>query len=212
MQPRPKEITYADMRATAAFMGRFPRRWWIAGGWALDLFVADEASRIHEDVEFGIMRQDQVALREHLADCQLYKSVTGPDGAGQWTPWTHDEWLALPVHQVLAQLLVADRAPSNRLPTEIEFFLSDAEDGEWLFRRDPRIRVPLDRLTTTAPGGLPVLAPEVQLLHKARLHRAKDEHDFNRVLPYLDAERREGLRIQLERCYPGDPWNSRLST
>ena len=80
------------------------------------------------------------------------------------------------------------------MPSEIEFFLNDAKDGAWVFRREPSIRVPLSDLTVTGPTGAPLLAPEVQLLHKARLHRPKDEHDFNPVLPHLEPARRDWLR------------------
>jgi len=207
LQPRPTDIKQDEMLAALGFMAGFPRPWWIAGGWALDLWVADTPSRIHEDLEFGILRADQDALREHLAEgWHVFKSIIGRDGTGMWAPWLSGEWLQQPNFQVLAQRSHAEAEAKAGLPSEIEFFLNDIVDGEWVFRRDTSVRVALGRLTVTASVGVQVLAPEVQLLHKAKSHRPKDEHDFGRVLPHLDRTCRVWLRTQLSRHLPGDPW------
>jgi len=55
-----------------------------------------------------------------------------------------------------------------------------------------------------------VLAPEVQLLYKAKYHRPKDEHDFARALPRLSDTQRGLLRSTLEEYHPGDPWLAAL--
>jgi hypothetical protein len=86
------------------------------------------------------------------------------------------------------------------VPAELEFFLNDMAAGAWVFRRDPAVRVPLARLTVAVPGGVRGLAPEVQLRHKARHHRPKDEHDSARGAPRLDAGQRGWLRPQLARA------------
>jgi hypothetical protein len=207
LQPRPTEITQDEMLAALGFMAGFPRRWWIAGGWALDLWVADTPSRIHEDLEFGILRADQDALREHFATgWHVFKSITGRDGTGAWAPWLRGEWLDQPSFQVLAQRSHAHAEAKAGLPSEIEFFLNDTVGEEWVFRRDTSVRVALQRLTVAASVGVQVLAPEVQLLHKAKSHRPRDEHDFARVLPHLDRARLVWLHSQLSRHLPNDPW------
>jgi hypothetical protein len=201
-------IASGEVQAALRLLAAFPRPWWVAGGWALDLWVGGAPSRPHEDLELGLFRADQEALRAHLAGWALDKAVDGPAGRGVWAPWPAGERLELPVFQVLARRPAG--APAG-LPAELEFFLNDAVDGAWVFRRDPAVRVPLARLTVAAPGGVRVLAPEVQLLHKARHHRPKDEHDFTRVVPRLGAARRAWLRAQLARCHPGDPWLAQLA-
>jgi hypothetical protein len=199
------------MQAALRLMAGFRRPWWVAGGWALDLWIGDTPSRIHEDLEFGILRADQRALRQHLAvDWQVLKSITGLDGKGMWAPWPDGEWLELPVFQVLAQRSYTKQVANASLPSEIEFFLNDTIDGMWVFRRDNTVRVSLEQLTATTALGVQVLAPEVQLLHKAKYHRPKDEHDFARVVPHLDEARRAWLCAQLERQQPDDPWLASL--
>ncbi len=89
--------------------------------------------------------------------------------------------------------------------------LDDAEDGDWVFRRDPRIRLPLDRLGRVSGDGVPYLAPEVQLLYKARSRRPKDEQDFAAALPVLGADRRAWLTETITLAEgAGHPWAARL--
>jgi 2-phosphosulfolactate phosphatase len=195
--------TIDDLRRVAALMETFPHRWWVAGGWALDL-LAGEPYRWHEDLEIGIDRRHQLALQQHLAGRQLFKAAPTVKGK----PWDHVPWepgerLALPIFQVLA------RDPAGG-PEELEFFLNEVEDGEWCFRRDLSVRRSLDAAIMRGPGGIPILAPEVQLLHKARLLRPKDRRDFERVLPLMTEEQRAWLRAALSSQFPGHAWLDRL--
>ncbi|GHO61437.1 hypothetical protein KSC_003290 [Ktedonobacter sp. SOSP1-52] len=66
----------------------------------------------------------------------------------------------------------------------------DTSDDQWLFRRDPRIRRPLAIVGHRTNDGIPYLAPEIQLLYKAKALRPKDEADFARILPALDGKSR----------------------
>jgi hypothetical protein len=58
--------------------------------------------------------------------------------------------------------------------------------------------------------GIPYLAPELQLLMKAKGRRPKDETDFDVVVPALDDEQWAWLRTAIERAHPGSPWLARL--
>jgi S-adenosylmethionine synthetase len=58
--------------------------------------------------------------------------------------------------------------------------------------------------------GIAFLAPEIQLLYKARATRAKDQADFDQVVPHLDREARTWLRQSLARLDPEHVWNSML--
>ena len=69
---------------------------------------------------------------------------------------------------------------------------------------------PLAALVVASPVGLPVLAPEVQLLYKAKYHRPKDEHDFRRALPLFSAAQRAWLAQALREYHPADPWLAAL--
>jgi len=89
--------------------------------------------------------------------------------------------------------------------------IGESDGDEWVYRRDPRIRLPLVRIGRQSDSGLPYLAPEVQLLFKAKQQRAKDEADFARVEPLLDANSRSWLRGALQLTHPDHPWIERLS-
>jgi hypothetical protein len=183
--------------AVAKIMAGFPRPWFVAGGWAIDLF-AGRVTRPHEDLEVMLYRQDQAALREHLSGWELFKA-----DEGKWHPWREGEWVALPLHQLLARRAHGD-------PPEFEFFLNEVADGTWHFRRDPAITRDVAAVGRRTPGGIPYIAPEVQLLYKARLHRPKDEHDFATARGRLTAEQRAWLKDALAVFRPGDPWSAAL--
>jgi hypothetical protein len=88
----------------------------------------------------------------------------------------------------------------------------DEVDGDdWLFRREHSIRRPLSTLSSRASRpGLPVLAPEIQLLYKSRGLRDKDADDFENVLPHLAVTERDWLREALLVTQPSHPWIGRL--
>lgn len=62
----------------------------------------------------------------------------------------------------------------------------------------------------TVRGRIPYLAPEVQLFHKAKATRDKNETDFEAVLPLLGEAQRTWLVDAIEAVAPGHPWCRRL--
>jgi hypothetical protein len=170
--------------------------WWIAGGWALDLF-AGGGLRGHDDLDVVLLRRDRLALATHLADWDLHV-VSAP---GELRPW-RGEPLESEAHEIWAR-------PAPDEPWVCEFLLDDSDGDRWLFRRDPRVTRPVAELGFEA-GGLPVVAPEIALLFKARAPDVKAQSDFTAVLPLLDAGRREWLAAALATAYPGHVWLERL--
>jgi hypothetical protein len=59
-------------------------------------------------------------------------------------------------------------------------------------------------------SGLPILAPEIELLYKSKSIRPKDRHDFEAIVPRLSAEARDWLREALSVVSPGHPWIEEL--
>ena len=59
-------------------------------------------------------------------------------------------------------------------------------------------------------GGVPVVAPEIALLFKAKAPRFKDQRNFDHVLPYLDQAARNLLATALEQAHPDHPWHARV--
>ena len=57
-----------------------------------------------------------------------------------------------------------------------------------------------------ADDGIRYLNPEIVLLYKARLERAKDRRDLDRTWPLLDADQRSWLRDAVRRMEPEHAW------
>lgn len=179
-------------------MAGFPAPWAVAGGWALDLYLG-QVTRPHADLELAIFRDDQLHLRRHLR-AWAFEKVVG----GRREIWKADETLTPPVHEIHARL---DGPPGHA----IEFLLNERTGGSWAFRRNPAVTLPLDRAILPAAAGLPILAPELVLLFKAKSPRAKAERDFRTAFPMLDAPRRRWLIEAIGRCHPGHPWVATLA-
>ena len=178
---------------------KLPLRWWIAGGWAIDLFLG-RRTRPHGDTDVSIRRQDQGIVQDYLSGWDLYK--THQPGL---KPWPKGEFLGLGVNDIWCR-----RTPES--PWCLQLVLLDASGDSWVFRRDPTITAPLGAIGRFTSSGIPFLAPEVQLLYKAKANTLeKDEADFQAVCPQLALEARDWLLRCLNRRFPdGHPWLDRL--
>lgn len=171
--------------------------WWIAGGWALDLFVG-QVTRPHADMDVGIPRQDALNACTALSEWEIYEARGGS----------------------LTQLVPghAPRADVNSLwcrrPGDsawgFELMLDECADGRWMFRRNPAIHRALASAIRRSSDGIPYLAPEIQLLYKAKATRAKDQIDFDEVVGRLDGGARAWLRASIARMDPSHAWLSVL--
>ncbi|MFD7864813.1 nucleotidyltransferase domain-containing protein [Streptomyces sp. NPDC057682] len=173
--------------------------WWIAGGYAIELAVG-RAFRAHADLDVLLPRRDQLAVQRILPGAQWWAA----DPPGTLRPWLPGEILPPGVHDIWCR-------PGPDEPWRVQFMLDDVVDGDWVYRRDPRIRLPLDRIGRVTADGIPHLAPEVQLLYKSRSPRPKDERDFEEALAVLDEDRRSWLTETITLAEgAGHPWAHRL--
>ncbi|MFI0218257.1 nucleotidyltransferase domain-containing protein [Streptomyces lydicus] len=170
--------------------------WWIAGGYAIELAVG-EAYREHSDLDVLVLHRDQARVSRHFDGWDLY--LADPPGTGRLRAWPRGERLPSRVHDVWCR-----RAPSE--PWSVQLMFDEADGDEWVSRRDSRVRCPLAQLGRVASTGIPYLSPEVQLFYKAKNVREKDQLDFERVLPHLDAGQRAWLAGVLELTLPGHAW------
>jgi hypothetical protein len=175
-------------------MLRYPKPWWIAGGWAIDLFLGGH-HRTHHDVDVAVLRRDQGDLHHYLTGWSM---TTIRNGAS--FPWLTGEYLVLPVHEIHA-------THGNE---RLELLFNEAEHDRWLFRRNTAISLPLHRLGCQSASGIPYICPEVVLLYKAKTPRQIDCEDFERTLPHLESARRSWLAGALRVCHPEHPWIDRL--
>jgi len=182
----------------AAVMASVDVWWAIAGGWALDLWLG-RVTRGHHDVEVVVRRRDQAVVREGLAQDWRLRCID-PPGSG---------WRALPSDHVVEPPAFQLRAARDDV--EFDLFLEDVDAGVWSYRRDRRVRRPVDEIVVAAPGGLPVVRPEVQLLSLARHAESKHEHDLENVLHELDASARDWLVDALRLTDRDHHWIDRIS-
>ena len=183
-------VTLEEVLSAAQFMRGFDRQWWVAGGWAIDLWLG-RVTREHSDLEISVWREDQLALREFWHG---WDWLTPRDR--EWVKWD-GTFLELPEHQLMAR----------REGREVEFFLNERADGEWVSRRDARIRVPEQKLVTVSERwDVPVIVPEVQLLYKAKYVRDKDRRDYACAIQRLGEGEKRWLKEALAMVHPGHEW------
>jgi hypothetical protein len=90
-------------------------------------------------------------------------------------------------------------------PWRFSLMLDERDGADWVYRRDGRVRRPVDACTRVR-DGVRWLEPEIQLLYKSKGRRPQDELDLARTLPHLDAGRRRWLDAALAVADPGNPW------
>jgi hypothetical protein len=176
-----------------SLMQTFERDWCIAGGWAIDLFLGQQ-TRVHDDIEIAIFREDQFALQNYLSDWNLQKA-----DHGQLLEWKSGEYLELPVHGIHCFNQTAEIS-------FLEVLLNERRDEVWQFRRNRNITKPLSDLYLTDHQGIKFLRPEVVLLYKSKNPRQKDEQDFEKTLNHLSPESKEWLKNALSLCDTENHW------
>ncbi|HEX5944031.1 MAG TPA: GrpB family protein [Anaerolineales bacterium] len=173
--------------------------WYISSGWALDLFLG-RVTRLHHDVDVVIPYLTQLELQKHLTE-RGWKLLAPYNGRLElWPPHMQ---LQLPRHQVHAY----------RDSDFIDFLLADM-DSVWRYRREPLVLRSIERMSLKSSNGIPYLAPELALLFKSKntsnQERPQDQLDFEKVLSYLEPERRAWLHWALVATSPDHPWIQQL--
>lgn len=172
--------------------------WWIAGGWALDLFLGRQ-TRPHADIDVEVPRDFLPSLALHLGSWELHCAA----GDRLWL-WDCDE----PVPGEVNSLWCRENASG---PWRLQVMLAAVRRGRWTYRRDRMISRPLDTVGLETADGIPYLAPGIQLLYKAKDPRDKDEADFDAVAGKLNEFQRSWLIAALDEVSPGHPWRERLT-
>jgi hypothetical protein len=172
--------------------------WYVAAGWAIDLFLGEQR-RAHEDLEIAVPRDRFAEVAEALDGFELFipgrvsgESLVWPiQHAGDRLETHHQTWV---------------REPATGL-WRLDVFREPSAGGEWVCRRDERIRLPYDAVIERTDDGIPYARPEITLLFKAKhADRAKDQVDLAAVLPHLDPARRRWLAEAIALIHPGHQW------
>jgi hypothetical protein len=143
--------------------------------------------------------EDQLAIRAYLTGWD----VQAADPPGTLRPWSEGEQLSAEVHDIWVRRDAGG-------PWRFQLMFDRREGDRWVYRRDDRIRRPIDGLTWEQDGSR-YLAPEVQLLYKSGGLRPKDEQDWQDAAPLLDPKQRRWLSDALRLEHTDHPWIAQLS-
>jgi hypothetical protein len=188
----------ATVPETAALFAAVAAPWWIAGGWAIEL-AAGRPLREHSDIDVLLLRRDQLAAQDALPGWEWWAA----DPPGTLRPWRTGQRLPDAIHDIWCR-------PGPDDPWRVQIMLDESDGPDWVSRRGAHIRRPIPDLGRTTPDGIPYVAPEVQLLYKAKQVRPKDEADFTAILPLLTDRERGWLHAALTTTYGPHPWQTRL--
>jgi hypothetical protein len=177
----------------AARLAQVEAPWYVAAGWAIDLFLGRER-REHEDLEIAVPAVGFGEVAEALGELDFH--VVAPATA---VPVAESGDLFETHHQTWG----LDRAANA---WRVDVFREPSDGDTWICRRDPAIRLPYSELIEPSDAGIPYLRPEVVMLFKAKGARPKDEGDLAAVLPRLEPARRRWLAEAIERVHPGHFW------
>src|ERR1700761_1172870 len=124
--------------------------WWIAGGWALDLF-AGERTRNHKDLDIGVLRRHAPHVVSALVGWEAFEAKDGilkrlPAGKSPRAD-VNSLWCR----------------PAGTGEWALELMLDDGDEDFWIYRRDPSIRMALPTAIRKNAQGISYLAPEIQL-------------------------------------------------
>lgn len=139
-------------RQAAETLSGLPIRWWIAGGWALDL-ECGRGTRPHKDVDIAVLRGEHEALRTYLAGWDLQIAYLG-----RLRPWLSGP-VGPPENAVWAR-------PRQTGPWWLDVKIEETDDGNWVYRCDATIRRPLEKIGRTSREGIPYLDPAIVRLYK----------------------------------------------
>ncbi len=173
--------------------------WWVAGGWAIDLFAGCQ-SRPHKDLDIGILRRDSLLVIAALPSWEFHEAKGGNlmrlrDGCMP----------RVDVNSLWCK-------PAGATQWVLELMLDNADGDRWIFRRDGQIQCPLATAIRRDDDGIPFLAPEIQLLYKAHAPRTQDQADFDLIAPRLGPAAQAWLRGALAKTDPANGWLSILET
>jgi hypothetical protein len=185
----------AELLAVKGLFENYPRPYWIAGGWALDLF-AGRVRRSHGDVDVLVLARDLEVLARTFT---RPRPVLQFAETGEQRPWVEGERLVPGPHALVF--------PDDDGPSPVQILLGASDRDEWVYHRGRgTLRKSLNEITLQSPQGLCYLAPEIVLLYKSRHLRPKDNADFEDVHDLLDPSRRQWLVERIFPRYPDHPW------
>lgn len=175
---------------------------WIAGGIALELAVGQPIREHHSDIDVLLLRRDYLEARKLLVDWDCWAA----DPPGTLLVWSSGQELNASVHDIWCR---KSRDDDWRFQIMLDEF---DERNNWVSRRDSAITAPVSEITRTTNSGVRYLAPHVQLYHKAKNPREKNQIDFEAVINSGITLNTKWLGHAISHSYGvNHPWLKRLT-
>ncbi len=187
-------MSFAELQKIAKPLDDVFAVWGFGGGWAIDGAIG-KVTREHHDVDICILREDLPEWREVWPEALWYKMVDGRE-----VELAEGEVPELPVHE----LHVRDGE------TFREILLLETHGDDWVYRRDARVKMPVEEVFVAGVERLSFLNPAIALLFKSQGIREKDAKDFKAVLPFLSDFERQWLSLALQTVYGEHIWMDAL--
>ncbi len=163
-------------------MSKFGFSWFIAGGWAIDLFLNRE-TRVHDDIEIGIYRKNQMQLYRYFEKYKKYyinnKSHIGKHEKQAW----NREYLRLPIHELYIE--------HEKL--ELEVLINEKDEGHWVYGRNENVKLDEKKIIQFTEDRIPYLCPEIVVLYKTTEMRSKDVEDIANALGKINETQKKWL-------------------
>lgn len=183
-----------DPQTMAELLDQVRARWFVVGGWALDLFQGRQ-TREHEDLEIATPMWDFDLIRDRLSAYEFF--VPGREGF-----WPVDG--AGEAYFEYQQTMVRDPSSGK---WRVDVMRIPDDGANWICSLDRSIHYPYDDAVAHTSDGVPYLRPEKVLLFKGLQTRPKDQSDFEVAAPLLSHESRNWLAGALARTRgPDHPW------
>ena len=132
-----------DLSAAVAIFTAFPGRWWINGGYALELHLG-RSWRSHDDLDIGVLRASIPALAGVLPGWDIRVAASGI-----LFPWNG----TVPLVEESQNNLWC-REDIGR-PWCLDVTVGDGDEKSWVFRRNPAIRIPWKEAVLRSERGVP---------------------------------------------------------
>lgn len=177
-------------------MKGFEKPWFIAGGWALEL-ASGTVTREHEDIDICVFREHTDYTLSYFTDWQIQVAIPGE-------------------HRLVPCISVSDTLPPryclhlNKGNQFIEIMLTDKVDDHVICRKNRSITMPINQFCRVDDCGRPFVAPEWQLLFKAKEKREKDVRDFVNHAPAMARESKIWLLHAMQIQHPESQWIMQL--
>jgi hypothetical protein len=165
--------------------------WFIAGGYAIDLFLG-RITRPHSDIDICVFRDNFCELNEYFSDWDRF--VIEPSDYSK---------IKLGANYTLSDSQHELHFKKNEI--RLEFLLTPYENDTVIFRRDNRIKMHITDFKHEK-YNIPFVAPEFQLLYKAKYLKDKDDLDFKNCLPLLSSSQKAWLLNSLKLTHLDSKW------